>query len=516
MSGVRAFHSGTILPMTPGPAPDVVVVEGDRIVGVGGRGLLDTHPDAAQVDLAGRTLLPGFIDAHNHLSVAAVHPRCADLSRAGDRAGVLAALRELAARDTTDAWIRGVQWEDAGPVPLSREDLDEVGGDRPVVVVHYSLHQCVVSSAGLEALGVGPASSDPPGGRIERDADGRPTGLLRETAWGRAQAASMAAFTDPGRYDELLLRRMDELLSRGVTAVHDAACAPAAEAAYRRLHDAAALRLSVLAMPHPAALLSGTDHERLEGPPTGDGDEWLRVGAVKLFADGGAEPWIEARRGGRTMRAGMAFPPVTDDALAATDRGFRLAVHAMGNVGLRRALDAFEAVARRRPDADHRFRLEHATLAGEVGIARLAELDAVAVVQPGFVETLGSAVAHVRLDDATWMPFADLARAGVTLAGSSDDPCSPCAPLAASRSGVTRRVAGGATIAPEQEVGFLDWLHAWTRGSAVAGGQEAERGSLEVGKRADLVVLDGAPGTDDADAVRVAQTWVAGRLAYEA
>ena len=520
------FHSGSVLTMTGTGAGrvDVVVIDDDRVVDVGGLGLLERYPQAERVDLAGRTACPGFIDAHNHVSVAAVHPRCADLSsvtapsQGGDPAALSRLLRDAADREPEAGWVRAVQWEASGPLPLRREDLDEVVADRPVCVVHYSLHQCVVNSVGLDALGITASTSDPPGGRIDRDDSGHPTGLLREVAWGRAQAASLAPYTDPDRYDELLSRRMHELLAQGVTAVHDAACALAAEQAYRRLHAAGALPLSVLVMPHPAALLQGLAADRLDGPPTGEGDEWLRVGAMKLFADGGAEPWIEARRGGRTMRAGIPFPAVTEGVRTAADRGFRLAVHAMGNVGLRRALDAFEDVARHRAGDDHRFRLEHATLAGPDEVRRLAALDAVAVVQPGFVQTLGAAVAHVRLDDAVWMPFADLLASGLTIAGSSDDPCSPCEPLEASRAGATRRLADGEVLAGEQSVDYLQWLRAWTVGSAVAGGQEAERGALRPGLRADIVLLDGLDavlaGDTDAPAPRVSETWVAGRRRY--
>lgn len=508
-----AFLNGQILSMDPAVhAPEAVVVTGDRVAAVGDRAILDGHPDAQIVDLTGRTLLPGFIDAHNHLSLAALHPRWADLSHTRDVASVQSLLREHAHDEPDVPWVRGAGWELDTSLPLTRHDLDDLGFDRPVIVAHFSFHQCVVSTLGLERLGITRATPDPPGGAIDRDRSGEPTGILRERAWGRAHAASVAASDDPDRWEDLIVARMAALLANGITAVHDAACSPAAEATYGRLRRTGRMALSVLAMPHPDDLFAGPDHARLGGPPTGEGDAWLRVGPVKLFADGGSHPHIDAHAGGRRIAEGYAFPDLGGDAHRAADRGFALATHAMGNAGLRRVLDAYRDVRRRRPDDDGLLRVEHATLAGPAQIRALAGLGAVAVVQPGFVDTIGRRVGHLRFDDAAWMPFDDLADAGVTLAASSDHPSAPAAPLTTSRlattEGAPRDLPGGS----HQPLPLHDWLRAWTIGAAIAGGQEHERGSITPGKRADLVILDGDP----ADAhTRVVQTWVAGRRRFD-
>jgi predicted amidohydrolase YtcJ len=183
----------------------------------------------------------------------------------------------------------------------------------------------------------------------------------------------------------------------------------------------------------------------------------------------------------------------------------------MGNQGVQAMIDTCTDVARRRPDDDHRFRVEHAGVTGPEQWRRLAELDAIAVVQPGFVEHVGTSAAGMRFDDHHWLAFAGLADAGVTLAGSSDDPCAPPPPLWGATHGLTRRTSGGLDFEPEQSVPFEDWLAAYTRGAAFAGGQEHERGSITPGKRADLVVLDRA----DADA-RVVETWIGGQCAFAA
>jgi predicted amidohydrolase YtcJ len=509
--GPVAFVGGRILSMDQrAPTPQAVVVTGDHIAAVGDRSVLDAHPAAHVVDLTGQTLLPGFIDAHNHLSLAAMHPRWADVAPAQDVASLGRVLARQAAQDPGSTWVRGSGWELHSPLALTRHDLDALGLERPVVVAHFSFHQCVVSSLGLDLLGITRGIPDPPGGAIDRDSGGTPTGVLRERAWGPAHAASVADF-DPEHLDALILARMRTLLAEGITAVHDAACSPAIEAAYRRLRRADLMELSVLALPHPVELFRGPGRARLDGPPTGEGDAWLRVGPVKLFADGGSHPAVDAHAGGRRVVEGYAFPDLVDDARRATDRGFALATHAMGNAGLRSTLAAYRDVRARRPDDDLRPRVEHATLAGPPEVRALADLGAVAVVQPGFVDTIGRRVGQLRFDDASWMPFADLVDRGVVLAASSDHPSAPASPLSTSRLATAAGAPDDLPPDSHQALPLEEWLRAWTVGAAFAGGQEHERGSLTPGKRADLVVLDGLP---EDPATEVVQTWVSGAMRY--
>jgi len=510
-----AFSGGPILTMDSlrGTA-EVVVAAGERIVAVGDRSLLEAHPLATRVDLGGRILTPGFIDAHNHLSIAALHPLWADLDGVATLDQLRMALADQAQREPDAEWIRGFGWNEAHGLMLERADLDALGLDRPVVVAHYTLHQAVVSSAGLDALGIGRSTPEPPGGRIARRPDGTPTGLLVERAWSSAHARSLHAYHDPQRWAELFASRARTLTRDGITCVHDAACAPAAEAVYRALAAANALPISVLVMPHADALLARLDQARLDGPPSGDGDHWLRVGAVKLFADGGAEPAIDVGMDGARIAYGITMPGLEDDVATLVERGFAVAVHAIGNVGLAGALRAFHAARSARGGADLRLRVEHAMLAAPAQMAAMAALDLAGVVQPGFVDHVGAAVDGVRFDDESWLPFGDLARAGVRLAASSDDPCAFHAPLLTSARGTTRRCSTGAVVGAEQALAYEAWLRAYTAGAAWAGGQEYERGRLAPGLRADLVLLDGA--LDPEHPPRVSETWVAGRRVYAA
>lgn len=503
------FRGGRVLTMDPAVAdPDVVVVDAGRIVAAGPAALAAAHPDAEVHDLAGRTLVPGFIDAHCHLSIAALQPIWGDASKATDADELGLVVADQAGREPAADWIRVDGWDEvATGLQFDRHDLDAVTGDRPAIVVHATYHQGVVNSAGLDLLGIG-RQAGPDDELVVRDDAGAPTGLLVERAFGRAHSASMAAYTEPERWGRHIVDRARWLLTLGVTGVHDAACDPATEAVYAALARSGELPLSVLMMPHPATFLTHDLGARLDGPPTGEGDEWLRVGPVKLFADGGVAPAIDVHFAGERLAFGYRHPDLAPRLALAVERGFRVAVHAMGNVGIADTLAAFAGAERRRPGADHRFRVEHAGLASPALAREMAAMGAVGVVQPGFVDHVGENVGDFRPDDAAWLPFGALVEAGVRLAGSSDDPCGPVAPLAAAAFGTLRRTHTGREFGIDQSLPFRDWLEAYTVGAAYAGGQERERGTITPGKRADLVVLDGP--LDASSPPSVAETWVAG------
>ncbi len=509
----HAFTGGRVLTMAVGPVPDVVIVEGDRITAVGERGILSAHPDAQVHDLAGRTLVPGFIDAHNHLSIAALHPQWHDVSHVTSMDELLDGVRAQAVAEPEAEWIRVCGWnESTTGVAPTRVDLDALGFDRPIVVAHFSLHQAVVCSRGLADLGIGRTTADPVGGELGRGADGEPNGLLIERAWSEAHARSLAGFTDRDRWGEYVLARIPNLLRYGITAIHDAACSSEGEDLYRWLARERGLPLSVLAMPHSAAVLTNDVGPRIDGPTTGEGDEAVRVGGVKFFADGGIAIALDVAIHGQPLRMGITMDDLEPRLVEAARRGYRVGVHAMGNVGVQRTIEAFAAARRAMPDEDHRFRIEHVGVASKEQCQALAALGAVAVVQPGFVDHVGESSDGVRFDEHAWLPFATLAEAGVPLAASSDDPCAPFPPLWCSARGATRTTVAGNEFEPDQAVDFEAWLYAYTAGSAYAGGQEHERGSITPGLRADLVVLDGA--LDAYDPPRVAETWVGGVPVY--
>ena len=503
------FTGGPVLTMDGTGSAEVVVVDGADIAAVGPRGLETRYPDATVVDLAGRTLVPGFIDAHADLSIAVLHPRWADLSTVRDGDTLRAALLAQAAAEPDVEWVRGVGWTDLdGGFTPTRADLDAARPRPAGLRGPLQLPPVRGLLGGPRRAGHLDDDTRPAGWGDRRGPDGRPNGLLVERAFSAAHAASIAPYRDPDRWGEHVERAGRALLADGVTCVHDAACPPSAERLYADLARGDRLHVSILTMPHAEALLSPLDRARLDGPVTGEGDRRLRVGPVKLFADGGTLPAIDGHVHGHHITMGEVFADLATEVGTVVDRGFRVAVHAIGNRGARSALDAFTAAARADGDDDHRFRLEHATLLGREQAREMATLGVVGVVQPGFVHHMGGAVDGFVLDEVTWMPFVDLAAAGVTLAASSDSPCAFAEPLLTSAGGVTRLTAKGTISSPEQSLPYETWLHAYTAGAAYAGGQEHERGRIAPGLVADLVVLDGA--LDARNPPTVAETWVDG------
>jgi predicted amidohydrolase YtcJ len=506
----RAFVGGLVETMDGGSRPDVVIVSGDRIAAVGGRELLYDQRDIEVIDLQGRMLLPGFIDAHHHLSIGALEPLWADLSGVTDPDEAARLLADAATKTPGAAWIRGCHWS-RDELRLTNRDLDSMGFDRPIVLACTSLHRAVVSSQGLDVLHIDASTPDPPGGQIHKDRSGRLTGLLIETAWSHAHAASLADVDQRDQYDDLIEERAATLLSFGITAVHDTAMSPLAESAYRRLAAQGRLPIAVLGFPHAAELLTGPDPARWDGLVTGEGDEHFRIGPVKVFADGVWPPACDGHIDGEHVTFGEVLPGVEDHMRSAVARGFGVAVHAVGNVGLETALSTWRA-ATRGLEPDHGLRVEHVTLANTPDLDEMRRLGATGVIQPGFVRSMGDLAIGLAFDENTWLAFADLESGGIPLAASSDSPCTATiAPISLSQIGVHRQTASGNTLLADQSLPLATWLRLWTAGAADAGEQSDERGRIRPGLRADFAVLDGALD----DTLDVAQTWVAGERVYD-
>lgn len=490
------------------PTAQTVAVKDGLILEVGPSEIAAGYPNSDVVDLAGRLVMPGFVDAHHHLSVEALHPIWVDLSGATDAEAIVDRLRRAAELPGT-GWLRGCQWDSTAPVRLTRDDLDAVGTDRPILVACVTFHRGLLSSAGMDALGLSPTVEDPPGGKYGRDARGAPNGFLRETAWGLAHAATIRSFGNPDRWGDLIAARCRELLRLGITAVHDTTVSASAAAVYAALASSGRLPISVLGFPHAEEILTGMDDAAWTLGPTGEGNNRYRTGPIKLFADGAPDFAIDACIRGRRIEAGILNLQMRDTMHRAFERGFSVAVHAMGNLGLRNTISAWQDAA---TASTPPLRIEHATLAGPNEVRELKRIGAAAVVQPAFIDLVGPMAARLDFDEETWLPFRDLDTAGVLMAASSDSPCSVSSPLLESSFGVTRRTTTGLELGSEQSLPFERWLEMYTAGGADAGDQADERGRLRSGLRADFVVLDGS--LSDPSSLRVAETWVSGERVY--
>jgi predicted amidohydrolase YtcJ len=556
------LSGGTILTMDEAqPAATAILLRDGRVLAVGSDQdmLAQAKPGAEEIVLAGRTVVPGFVDAHHHFTLAAWCQLGVNLR--GCRSADEAAARIAAAAATvrTGAWLYAYNYTPrafTSGKPLTRHDLDLVAPDRPVLAMHFSYHEGVVNSAGLAAAGIDRRSRDPQGGRIVRDRSGEPTGELLETAVGAVEglARSAAAGTGYEAWVDAVERYSQGLFAAGITHVCDPGVDAMLEAYLRRAQSEGRLLLPVTMLYIHGNGLFQTPSDRLTGPVTGEKVDGLDVGALKVFADGGSrcgaciglfESLLAvgalAGRAVRTRRPGLlldASAPETpklgrdlrihsgylhytpeqlvDICMKASGRGFQVAVHAACNAAIDNVLDVYE----RLPVRAYRHRVEHLVSLDERQARRLASTGAIGVVQPAYIAQLGDEFdAMPSPPRLRSIPLRLLLDAGVPLAGSSDAPVVPYAPLRGIEAAVTRQTDGGYLHDPAQAITPLEALRLWTTGAARAANKPGELGVLRPGARADLVVLAQNPlevAPQRIGAIRVERTILGGHAVYTA
>ncbi|MEE9230278.1 MAG: amidohydrolase [Acidobacteriota bacterium] len=499
-----------------------VAVRGNRIAAVGSESEITRWigPETQVLNLAGRTVVPGFIDAHNHVEHTAyfLHLRLNIHSPPlASSSAVLEKVVRQAAKIPAGTWIVG-QGTYGQPMP-SREELDRAVPDHPVVL-RWSMHRQVANSSALEASGIDRDTSNPPGGRIERGPDGSPTGILLE--------AFDVLKIPPYPYDEVreAIRRTlaDIFLKQGVTSVY---ALPASGEAVRAFQDLwlnhelpVRVHLNFTAAPGHQPLSDVASLLKL-GIHTGWGDDWLKVGAIKIFVDGdaamsvnyGSQPEAEGD-------AGLPRPPeqLTREVTAAHSAGWQLWLHAIGDRAQDIALDAFEAALETHPRKDHRHRIEHMgiALSGGKALARARRLGVIPVPTIAFLWADSSVPAG-----ETWYPLATLLRMGFQPPGNADSAGTQTFsinPMFSIERAVTRKGRTGESISPEEAISPMDVIRMHTIYAARAGFEEKTRGSLEPGKLADLVVLSGDPLTAPADEImkiRADMTMIDGEIRYQ-
>lgn len=517
--------------VTLGPPASALAVLGGRIVAT------EEVPAREVLDLGGATVVPGFHDAHNHmawhgLSLVEVDCRVTSLD------ALYAALAAAPASDAAGGqWLVGSGYDDnkTGGHP-TREGLDRVARGRKVWVKHTSGHMCVVSSAVLEELGLADAPVHVDGGLVVTDAAGRPTGLLQETA--QSLVAPLVLPYPLGTLVDAIERAGRQYLSEGLTSVVEAGIgggwigkSPVEVEAYQRAREQGRLPLRVELMVAADALhdVDGLDHPAGRGLDlgvrTGFGDEWLRLGPVKVFSDGSlvghtaamSHPFCDLPEESGYLQADAEA--LTARIVAAHVAGWRVATHAIGDAAIDVVLDAYELAQRERPRADPRHRIEHFGVSRPDQVARAAALGVVPVPQGRFVHELGDGMLRALGPDR--VPWAyrqrSLLDAGLVVPGSSDRPVVQGAPLLGICDLVERRTASGAAFGPAESLTALEALTAYTLGSAYASHRERDLGTLEVGKLADLVVLSDDPTAVPSEAIseiEVLHTMVGGEVRW--
>lgn len=509
---------------------EAVAVTGERITAVGASASLRrlAGPATRIIDLAGRTLIPGLMD--NHLHSAGGGPGV-DLSRARSLADVAAA---IAARVTTTPAggliVSNSDWHEAQLVekrlPL-RADLDRIAPAHPVVLVRGG-HEYILNSAALVRWHIDETTPEPPGGRITRDGRGRLNGELVDTA---KALVTLPAPPARSREQQLAARAAEfaTLHAAGLTSVR----LPGIQVSdYRLLEELRAsgrLTMHVNALLRPGgtaqAIASALDQSGLR-PDTGDA--WLRVGGVKLAVDGGfegglmREPYVEPWGERGTFRGLQTQPRegYLATVVALNERGWRVATHAVGDAAIDLVLDAYEAANRQRSIADRRWSIEHAFIGRPDHLPRMRALGVAIAVQnhlylagPSLVQYWGAERA------ALTTPVKRYLDAGLPVSSGTDAPVVPYPPLWTLYHFVTRDTIAGGVLGPDQRISREQALRLATTGNAWLTFEEHDKGSIEVGRFADLVLLSEDPMTCPEPRLRDAEvllTIAGGRIVHEA
>jgi hypothetical protein len=512
-----------------------VLVRGGRIVEVGTDSAVRAAAnDATIVDVGGRTVVPGFIDNHNHLSVAAFDPVGVDCSTPPRQsiAEVLASIEEYCRDLPAEQWVMGSGFfhvhvrEQRNP---TRQELDEVAPHNPFFLRDTSCHAGYANTAALRSAGITAHAPQPWGGEFEKDRNGEPTGTLWEAAINRVHEAAWGSYVerDWDRSVALLTAKMREYRAMGITAVGDTLVTTKAAELYRRAVATSPLPLTVQQY-HGGDLFYSTPD--LRRPDTLDRvlaehDSTLRGGAIKLFVDRFFPdgPTIDEIHDGCVRHVGTPFhshEEILDLVVDAGEHGISTAIHAMGGCAVTACLDAYEQV-RRRSRAGAVLRLEHAFVAEPRHGSRIAGLDVDFVGNPGlgwfFGETF-SGLRHENQDHLRVLPMRSMIDAGARVSLASDTPCGPVLPALIMHVAVNRTTALGMEFDPEEAITPAEALLGYTRNAAHAAGRESEEGTIEVGKRANVLVLDRdileCP-TDQIKDMRVDLTFIDGELVHE-
>jgi len=496
-----------------------------RVVATGGDALLEGVPEERRIDGDGGTVLPGLTDAHAHIYNLGLLTSSLDLTGTGSLQQAIGRIDEYA-RHRSAGWILGRGWNQV-LWPVSKfpraVDIDTVVADRPVWLRRIDGHAGWANSKALELAGIDDTTPDPIGGKIIRDENGKATGVLVDKAMTIVDRKVPA----PDRQTMRAAYRLaiDKLVALGITGVHDAGISKTNAEIYMSMADDAELDIRVYAMLSDA----GANLDAFPEPLWQYGNDHLDIASVKLYADGAL-----GSRGAALIDPydddpeNRGLPFWTQDTLdgfvqKANAKGFQVGIHAIGDLGNRMALNAFDK-AQGGKASPLRNRVEHAQIIDLDDIPRFAELGVIASMQPTHA-TSDMNMAEDRIGPErikggyAWRRLLD---AGAVIASGSDFPVELPNPFLGLYAAVTRQDRAGLPQDgwyPDQALSREEALHSFTLAAAYAAHQEERLGSLEPGKWADFIIVDRdyfQIPVSEIDDIRVLQTWVGGKLVYDA
>jgi len=514
----RVIIGGTLIDGKGGPPlkDSVVVLRDEWILAVGERGEVEVPEGSEVIDASGKTVLPGFIDSHCHFLWMGVSMiRVVDLSDARSLSEAVERVRTKLGETPKGGWVLGRGWDESNWEErrfITKEDLDRFSPDNPVLLSRICGHMITLNSKALEIAGITRETPNPPGGQVDKDERGEPTGVLRD-------ARQFVEQVIPPVTEEMavegLRRACDHALSLGCTSIQDAGLDALGVRAYQSAFDRGVLKVRAYVM------LRGDVAEKSYdlGIRTGFGNSLLKIGSTKLLMDGsmGArtaalfEPYEDdpSTRGLLMMEPGELNERVRE----AHSNGSQAAVHAIGDRGIEHSIDAIQEALRGEPRKDHRHRIEHCEVLTPQQIERLGRLGIVAAMQPNFVgnwsgpagmyeERLG--MSRLRMNN----PYRLLLDEGVRVCFGSDS--MPFNPMYGVWSAVNHPIK-------RSRITLLEAIRCYTLESAYASFEEDLKGSVEPGKLADIVIIDKditeVPEEEIKD-VPVHMTIVGGKILY--
>lgn len=502
----------------------LVFDDAGRIVASGDEALLAAHPDARRVDGGGNTVLPGLIDAHAHVAGLGFLKTSLDLTGVRSVDDAAARIAAYAKEKPHARWITGRGWNQVlWPVRAfpNAARIDAVVGDRPVWLRRIDGHAGWANSAAMRIAGIDADTADPVGGKIVRDDNGHATGIFIDRAMDLIEAHVPQPNKAEGR--AAIKAAVETLLSEGITSVHDAGIGIENAEIYMSMADDGALDMRIYAMTGGA----GEVLDAISKPIVAYGNDHLDIASVKLYTDGAlgsrGAAMIEPYSDDPENRGLPFWTQAELDAMVqkANDMGFQVGIHAIGDLGNRMALDAFEHAQGGKP-SPLRNRIEHSQIVTLDDIPRFAELGIIASMQATHA-TSDKNMAEDRigpqriLGGYAWRRMLD---AGVVLANGSDFPVELSNPFHGLYASVTRQDRDGEPAGgwyADQALTRAEALHSFTLAGAYAARQEDRLGSLEPGKWADFIIVDRDYFTVPAaeiDDIVVLETWVAGKKVY--
>jgi predicted amidohydrolase YtcJ len=533
---------------------------GDKILAVGSREeLFQQYPDAEKIDGDGHTVLPGFIDPHIHFLDGILYQGALDCSPS--KASGIDALKQLlqkeAMRHEKNQWIvaHGYDpWEYPGKKAPTRYDLDEACPNNPVVIVHYSFHECIANSRALELAHITKDSPQPYAGIIKKDKKGNPTGLLIETAMGEVMHLSKRCLIEQTKKEvmERIAHFQKTLWSFGITRIGDPAIQNSCRALYQEAYKAGILATPVFMYPCNDENMLELPMDKLKHPFQWEDNELLKTGPLKFFLDGAdrAAMILDARqflhsvlvtildsirtlsltpiktalrspvRLGKDLKFhfGLLMADTTECqhlVSRAIEKDLSIAFHAIGNEATHQAIHIIRQAAQLHTNSPP-VRIEHCLFLNNETIRQIKAIGAAVVTQPYFLT-------HMNRENVPYLPgikqlpLRSLINEGIRVAGSSDWPVVSCDPLLGIERAVTRITKGNETLQEQEAITVREAFAMYTREAAHVLGCLDETGTLEPGKRTDFILLSGDPiGKKQVrwSDVKVQKTFLGGKMMF--